>query len=139
MARTRHQTVIRVAPKGQAGKQGVAKNSDLKQAAHQGKAAVKSPRTAQSGYTAVPASVATMPPGEGPPMSSTPPSVARGHSKSNRTRKNSTSQGPVSTSSSGASAQAVQPPAAVVAQQGSKRGSRASAKQRGRAGNKKRR
>jgi hypothetical protein len=95
MARTRHQTVTRVAPK--AGKRSAAKNSDLKQAAHQGKAPVKDARNAQAGYTAVPASVAALTPGSGPQMSS-------------------------ASTGSRAAAHAIQNSAPVVSQQGSKTG-----------------
>jgi hypothetical protein len=139
MAHTRHQTVTRVAPKG--AKRSTAKNSDLKQAAHQGKAPVKDARNAQSGFAAVPASVATLPPGEGPPMSSAPTPAGRGSAKkSNGTKKNSASVGTTSNSSSasssqaGGSAQAIAPVAKVIPQQGSKGGAgrRTSAKHRAR-------
>lgn len=49
-----------------------AKNSSLKQAAHSGRTPVASPRSAQSGNTAVPVSVIALAPGQGPSMSSTP-------------------------------------------------------------------
>lgn len=125
MAHTRHQTVTRVAPK--AGNRSGAKNSNLKQAAHKGKAPVKDAQNAQSGYTAVPASVATLPPGEGPPMSSTSPPAGRGSKRSaaKSTRKNSTSTGSTAataSSSQNGSAQTTQPAAKVVPQKGKKGG-----------------
>jgi hypothetical protein len=127
MAKTKHQTVTKVAPKA-GGKATSGKNSDLKQAAHQGKAPVKDAKNAQPGYAAVPASVATLPPWEGPSMSSTPTTAARGRSKSARGGK--------STASSGASAQVTQPAATVVQQQGSKTGGGKTSKRRGRAAKK---
>lgn len=105
MAKTRHQTVVKAGGPGVA--KSNAKNSDLKQAAHQGKAPVKTPRIAPPGFAAVPVSVATMPPGEGPPMSSTPSPVGRGGSKPKS-----------KATGSRASAQAIQAAAPVVSQQG---------------------
>lgn len=102
MARTRHKTVTKVASKNAKGRK--AKNSNLKQAAHGGAPAVADARTAQSGYAAVPVSIATMPPGEGPPMSSATPSAGRGGS---RLKKTSTSAGVAPTASNSASS--VQP------------------------------
>jgi hypothetical protein len=68
-----------VAAAFQAGKRrGKAKNSVLRQAAPKGRAPVSSPRSAQSGNAVVPVSTIALPPGEGPPMSSTPSSAGRG-------------------------------------------------------------
>lgn len=128
MARTRHQTVVSV--RGGRGSSRTAKNANLKQAAHKGAAPVTDPRSAQSGYAAVPVSTATMPPGEGPPMSSASPSVAR--SSRNSRAKNSTSKGPISKTAATPSAQTTLGPSAVVAQGGG-RGKKTAAKSRSRA------
>lgn len=77
MAKTNHQIVTKVAIAGAAFKAGKAKNSKLKQAAHTGQAPVKDPRSAPPGFAAVPVSTTALPPGSGPPMSSTPASAAR--------------------------------------------------------------
>ncbi len=56
---------------------GSAKNSDLKSGAHQGRTAKNDPKKAPPGFVVVPASVATLPPGLGPPMPSTRPQKVR--------------------------------------------------------------
>lgn len=100
MARTRHKHVTKVVARLPM-KQGSAKNSDLKTAAHQGAAPVANPKNAPSGYSVVPTSIATMPPGAGPLMSSDQPPVGRGRG-SNRSAKNSTSKGVTASSSNSA-------------------------------------
>jgi hypothetical protein len=55
-----------------------AKNSSLRQGTHKGKAPVSDARNALASYTVDPVSAATLLPGQGPPMSSTPLPAGRG-------------------------------------------------------------
>lgn len=80
MARTKHKIVIATAAysAGRRAKKRRAKNRDLAKASSTGRRAVQNAGNAQPGYAPVPASVAALPPGLGPPMSSIPESGGRG-------------------------------------------------------------